>query len=659
MRTSVIKVRTLKLERASQSHLFLLITLIVSMFTYLWSPLDYPKIGYTDGTTMRRAMHLLTGHGLQDPSYAYDHPFFAQFFLGGVLWVLGYPNSVHPTAENDIIHSVTMLWFIPKVLIGIMAVIDTFLIYKISERRYNTKVAFIASMFFAVIPIQFLRPMYFESIQLPFFLSSILFAINTSDTIRNNRSLNKSMVLLSGIFLGFAILTKIPVFTMIPLVGSLIYSNNRSPKTLGLWFVPVILIPLIWPSYALLAGEFDKWWSGIYWQINRQEITDLSFIERTKQNTLSNAIIKDFFKMPLLIVISLAGLALSAIKKDFFLVLWVIPFLVFLYFIGFVRDFHLIPLIPALCVSSAILLVTVSQKIRYRKIRELLPLTIFASIAIFGTVNNIDLLANNHNNDAFAMSALVVRYLQENRNDNITVISTNDYGWIPRYVFHTGSEYMIPELGVEETPHNKKVLIVVNPSLNNTLNGKDAVGEHLREIYDEHSKTGTAIVEIGDNKIVLPQPWPSVMEEVNGINLIDNQHTWTAQGNTTILRDDGLLSLVVGTNKTDQVSGGMHLSAKLENITKSPLLLYIEYASESKIFKGDAKYYFKIKDDDDMKTYFMLNLPTTSGKLTHNLVILPREIFESPVNFKFSVDTKSPGEHVLSLKKASLITRIP
>ena len=85
MRTSVIKVRTLKLERANQSHLFLLITLIVSMFTYLWSPLDYPKIGYTDGTTMRRAMHLVTGHGLQDPSYAYDHPFFAQIFLGGVL----------------------------------------------------------------------------------------------------------------------------------------------------------------------------------------------------------------------------------------------------------------------------------------------------------------------------------------------------------------------------------------------------------------------------------------------------------------------------------------------------------------------------------------------------------------------------------------------
>ena len=66
------------------------------------------------------------------------------------------------------------------------------------------------------------------------------------------------VVLLSGIFLGLAIFTKIPVFTMIPLVAYFIYKygingyKKRRLKTLGLWFIPVILIPAIWPVYSVL-----------------------------------------------------------------------------------------------------------------------------------------------------------------------------------------------------------------------------------------------------------------------------------------------------------------------------------------------------------------------------------------------------------------------
>ena len=36
---------------------------------------------------------------------------------------------------------------------------------------------------------------------------------------------------------------------MIPVVGFLIFTNsNKRLKVLGLWFIPVILIPLIWPD---------------------------------------------------------------------------------------------------------------------------------------------------------------------------------------------------------------------------------------------------------------------------------------------------------------------------------------------------------------------------------------------------------------------------
>ena len=151
----------------------------------------------------------------------------------------GYPGTIHASADGDVVGSVEMLWLVPKLTIGIFGVIDTFLVYKIAERRYNTKVAFLASILFAVIPISMLRSIYLESLLLPFLLSSILFAVNTMDSRGGNKEKkNLSMILLSGIFMGLAIFTKIPVFTMIPLVGFLIFTNNKNWRMVGLWLNP-------------------------------------------------------------------------------------------------------------------------------------------------------------------------------------------------------------------------------------------------------------------------------------------------------------------------------------------------------------------------------------------------------------------------------------
>ena len=65
----------------------------------------------------------------------------------------------------------------------------------------------------------------------------------------------------------------------------------------------------------------------------------------------------------------------------------------------------------------------------------------------------------------FAEVAFVLRYLEENKNEDITTISNRVYSWIPKYVFHLGGEYMIPEMGIEEEPQNKKVLMVADASL--------------------------------------------------------------------------------------------------------------------------------------------------------------------------------------------------
>src|SRR5439155_16595277 len=87
--------------------------------------------------------------------------------------------------NNNMLQSIEMLYLVPKVLMGLLAVVDTFLIYKISEYRYNRNVALIASILFAVMPITWLlRMVYLDSILMPFLLSSILFAVYT----KNNSS---------------------------------------------------------------------------------------------------------------------------------------------------------------------------------------------------------------------------------------------------------------------------------------------------------------------------------------------------------------------------------------------------------------------------------------------------------------------------------------
>ena len=72
---------------------------------------------------------------------------------------------------------------------GLLAVADTFLIYKMTKRRFNRNVAFIAAILFAVMPYTWLiRKVLIEPIQLPFLLTSLLFALYTGIRVKQKES---------------------------------------------------------------------------------------------------------------------------------------------------------------------------------------------------------------------------------------------------------------------------------------------------------------------------------------------------------------------------------------------------------------------------------------------------------------------------------------
>ena len=290
----------------SSRLLIILIPIGLSAFTHLWNLEGFPGIYRDEDHYLRKTMHVLRGLGPQEapselvsfPVHPYTHPYFGQLFLAGVLGIVGYPNSIHPTADPS---SIKELFLVPRILMGILAVADTFFLYRITEFRYNRTVALIASILFAVMPITWmLRRVWLEPIQLPFILSSILLVLHSANC-NSRKSHATLLVTSSGILLGLAIFTKIPVFTMIPLVGYIVYSTTRNQKLVGLWFIPVLLIPAAWPLYAISTGQFDQWIDGVLWQSEREN------------SGLVNALGKLSTIDPVFIILSLGGFVYAAI----------------------------------------------------------------------------------------------------------------------------------------------------------------------------------------------------------------------------------------------------------------------------------------------------------------------------------------------------------
>src|SRR6476660_8098763 len=194
-----------------RSFLIISIPFMLSCFTHLWDPIGFPPIYIDEGHYMRRTLQVLNGLGPQESisvyEFPYDHPYFGQIFLAGVLSLTGYPQSLSPSLD-DIEKSIPMLYEIPRLVMGILAIIDTILLFKIADIRYGRKVAFIGSTLFAVMPVTwFLRMILLENIMLPFLLSSVLLLVYISSPksdyqntgIHNTKRRNLIIVLISGI----------------------------------------------------------------------------------------------------------------------------------------------------------------------------------------------------------------------------------------------------------------------------------------------------------------------------------------------------------------------------------------------------------------------------------------------------------------------------
>ena len=456
--------------------------LILAGFTHLWNPIGFPVPNEDESIYLGRAVNFLNTLDVRDNSIGYDHPYFGQIFLAAFLGITGYQDFFSSPGHLNY----EMIFLIPRIFMGILAIADTFLIFKIAELLYNRKVGFVAAILFAVTPTTWLtRWILLDSLQLPLILLSILFAVfsfrGTREGSKNN-SKNILLVLLSGTFLGLSIFTKIPAIVIVPLVGYLIFTNSKwNFKILGLWFIPVILIPLLWPAYSISVGEFNSWLNGIIKQAHRAP------------NPLYFSITEFLMRDPLLLIVGTIGIILAVVKKDLFILLAVIPFLIFMYFVNYVVLHHLMWVVVILCISASRLFVDILTFVKRYKPLLLLSLGGISLFFVFAFTSTIELVTRNETSQFFGAAAFVDQYLEAklitnnnnspDSNKNIKVLGNTFFIWIQQYVFHNDNYVSFFQIPKKLEFENQNVISIIDSRFKRELQRDDYTGITLRKMF--------------------------------------------------------------------------------------------------------------------------------------------------------------------------------
>jgi len=482
-----------------KSSLIILIPLLLSSVTHLWNLTGFPPVYMDEDIYIRKALKAIQGITLEDDR---SNPVYGWLILSLALGTVGFPNSLHQSPDGGV-HSVEMLYLVPRAFIGILGILDTFLIYKIIEHYYrNRNAALIGSVLFAVMPMTWLtRYILLETIQLPFLLASIFFvvyAVRSQNSTAQSVSGKLPLILLSGAFLGLSIFIKFPTFAMIPFIGFLIFRSYRSVKILGLWFIPILLMPLIAPVYANSFGMFHVWWDGIAYQVHRGKQPLFDFTGKSPNNAINILFRID----PVLMTLGIIGLITAAIKRDLFPILWTVPYIILYYSLGYVAYYHFIPIYPALCIAIAKLILDLLDKIKNitKKTKQIILFSTISVIVIFGFTCTLLLITTNVNSTHFEAAAVISKHLADTKTpkDNgkslTLIMGESRFYWILKYAFLKDFDWASYWTYKSSGNETGKVVMLVEPGAFHYWNRTEADKKQLKEVHDIYDNSHTILV---------------------------------------------------------------------------------------------------------------------------------------------------------------------
>jgi hypothetical protein len=236
------------------------------------------------------------------------------------------------------------------------------------------------------------------------------------------------------------------------------------------------LIPALWPMHALTLGDWNEWVSGVLYQTQRES--------RPLLNSLNTLFQVD----PLLFVVGFGGTIYSIFKRDYFMMAWIFPILIFLQLIGYVSSFHLIPLLPPFCIVGGRMIMEIGNNSLNKKIGRVLPFIRISAIGLFGLISISMLISIDTNATYYQALAYVVQKLpnaQPNNvtndgpksGDDITLSGNPEYFWVPEFIFDKsfkGSSYY------SNVPFKTdKYIMIMDRGFLNILDGDSRSSERL------------------------------------------------------------------------------------------------------------------------------------------------------------------------------------
>jgi hypothetical protein len=324
---------------------------------------------------------------------------------------------------------------------------------------------------------------------------------------------------------------------MIPLIVFLIYEgggrksflSKSGSKAIVSLMIPVIAIPLIWPAYAFLSGDMNQWLEGVFWQATQRQTEDKELFD------VLNSVLKTD---PVLLILGGVGVAYLAIRREFMGILWILPYFFMLYLVGWVNHFHLILIIPILCISMAKMIYDLPFIIHIKKNKTIISSTITAGIVVFGIISTSILISTNLSyvqletasyiaNSLYSISSNfdygsdVGTKFNNNTGDRVTIISGPIYSWVYKYAF--GDQYAFSHIRDTQPITTEKIVLVVDPIYKRAVAKSD----------NENQTQAARLIGIYNNSDVavvfekLPANYSKKIYPYTGINSADSGLTTT------------------------------------------------------------------------------------------------------------------------------------
>jgi len=150
--------------------------------------------------------------------------------------------------------------------------------------------------------------------------------------------------------------------------------------------------------------------------------------------------------------------------------------------------------------------------------------------------------------------------------------------------------------------------------------------------------------------------WSSAIAQNQEINLIGQQNIWKPNAAAILSQNNTDLNIIVKTDNNGKLWNRIFLQTQINSTTnttnKSPIL-NLDYGSRS--FLGNATFFGEIRGKNNSNILWDDFLNNTNGVLSNSTFTLPNNILNQPIEFRLYLATNGTGEHILHVKKASIM----